>query len=389
MKKLLVLAMVLVFAAMPAFAEMNISGEFDYYMINGFDKDNGASFADKLDKLELDFAASVGDYSTMKIELEEDGSWNSKADNTWAKSPEEGAPSFNYAKIITDWGKFFGLENIGIKTTIGLDSWETFDKVDFTGYNYEYADNWWQPAMDRNAGFKLELSFVDGLVQPYYAMEFDTVDAGDDYDNEWTFLAGIGFDFNAIDVPLWLELYFEKFDAEDCYEFGAEAAYTLAIDEFTFKIGGWYNGFYEDSDYIDGEVGNAYGAAISASAYGATLAVGCAGLWGDDYFDEDMIEAFSVLSIEAEYMFLDWLGLNAGVAFAFGDYKENAAGDEAVQNFSVGAIVKPSKGVVYKIGYIYIPEDVADADAYLYRTLNSKAVCNEKGGLYFTTKIDF
>ena len=75
MKKLLVLAMVLVLAA-PMFADVSIGGEFDYYMVNGFDNDNAASFQDEWDKGEVDFKIGVGDYSQMRIELEEDGEWN-------------------------------------------------------------------------------------------------------------------------------------------------------------------------------------------------------------------------------------------------------------------------------------------------------------------------
>ena len=78
MKKLLVLAMVLVLAA-PMFAEMSIGGEFDYYMVNGFDSDNGNSFDDNWDKGEVDFKATVGDYSQVRIEIEEDGTWNGRA----------------------------------------------------------------------------------------------------------------------------------------------------------------------------------------------------------------------------------------------------------------------------------------------------------------------
>ena len=93
MKKLLVLAMVLVLAA-PMFAEMTIFGEFDYYMVNGF-KEVGAgdpnSFVDLWDKGEVDFKGTIGDYSQIRIELEEDGSWNGRGYDF-----AEGTPSFNY-----------------------------------------------------------------------------------------------------------------------------------------------------------------------------------------------------------------------------------------------------------------------------------------------------
>ena len=95
------------------------------------------------------------------------------------------------------------------------------------------------------------------------------------------------------------------------------------------------------------------------------------------------------MGVDAEYFFLDWLGVNAGMAFAFGDYKENVAGDKAFQSFEAGVVVKPDKGVCYKLGYIYVDEDVSGQQGRLFRTLNTHGVTAEKGGLYFVTKIDF
>lgn len=384
MKKLLVLAMVLVLAA-PLFAEMTIGGEFDYYMVNGFDNDEAASFADKWDKGEVDFKATVGDYSQVRIELEEDGSWN-KHEGT---NPE-GTPSFNYFRVITDWGKFFGLEGIGIKTDIGLNGYGTFDAVDFTGFNYENADNFDNPELDKDFGFKLSLSFVDGLVQPYFAMNFDTVAEETNKgvahaDGEAQFLVGSGFDFQSMGLPLWIEAYFMKENAEDVNKFGVEAMYDLAIGDMNFKLGGYYQNRNNGDDR-----GGWYGFGVGFEAFGAAINVSCGGAHGEDYWGEEMYSPFSVLGVDAEYFFLDWLGVNAGAAFAFGDYKENCAGDKAFQSFEAGIIAKPDKGVCYKLGYIYVDEDVAAADdAYFFRTLNTKGVTAKKGGLYFVTKIDF
>ena len=390
MKKLLVLAMVLVLAA-PMFADVSIGGEFDYYMVNGFDNDNAASFEDQWDKGEVDFKIGVGDYSQMRIELEEDGDWN----NGRGTAPE-GTPSFNYFRVITDWGKFFGLEGIGIKTDIGLNSYETFDNVDFTGFNYENADNFGNPSLRKDFGFKISLSFVDGLVQQYYAMNFDTVSEEDNRgrasaDGEATFLVGSGFDFNSLGLPLWVEAYFWKGPAEDSNKFGIEAMYDLAIGDMNFKIGG----FFLNGTQIAFGAGNSddrggtYGFGVGFEAFGAAINVSGAGQYGEDCWGKDNYSVFSVLGVDAEYFFLDWLGVNAGAAFAFGDYKENVAGDKAFQSFEAGVVVKPDKGVCYKLGYIYVDEDVAAAGGRLFRTLNTHGVTAEKGGLYFVTKIDF
>ena len=391
MKKLLVLAMVLVLAA-PMFAEMSIGGEFDYYMVNGFESDggdNGRSFVDNWDKGEVDFKATVGDYSQVRIELEEDGSWNRPSNGT-VRDGSEGTPSFNYFRVITDWGKFFGLDGITIKSDIGLNSYETFDNVDFTGYNYENADSEIfidQPATSKDFGAKISLGFVDGLVQPYFAWVFDTVAENDGAhdpspDGEPEFLVGSGFDFNAMGLPLWIEGYFHKANVEDINTFGIEAMYDLAIGDMNFKLGGHFLNTTNGDDR-----GSAWGFGLGFNAFGAAINASMGGYFGEDFWGEN--SGFSVLGIDAEYFFLDWLGVNAGASFAFGDFKETAAGDKVFQSFEAGVIVKPDKGVCYKLGYIFAEEDAVNGGSLRTRTLNTKKLAGEKGGLYFVTKIDF
>jgi len=390
--------MVLVLAA-PMFAEMSIGGEFDYYLVNGFksqDAGDRDQFEDLWDKGEVDFKATVGDYSQVRIEIEEDGTWNGKkrlaaddgADGAQVyRTDGEGNPSFNYFRVITDWGKFFGLDGIGIKTDIGLNSWETKDGVDFTGFNYEYFDNWEQPLLTKDFGAKLDLSFVDGLIQPYFAWVFDTITYKDGYgdaDRNAEFLVGAGFDFNALGLPLWLEAYYYDTDVEKENLMAVEAMYDLTIGEMEFKLGGYLATMY-DGD----ERGERWGFGVGFNAFGAAINVSAGGCFGEDYWGEEMYSPFSVLGVDASYDILDWLAVNAGVSFAFGDYKENCAGDKAFQTFEAGVIVKPDKGVCYKLGYIYVDEDVSAAKGDFFRTLNTKGLTAEKGGLYFVTKIDF
>lgn len=383
MKKLLVLAMILVLA-MPMFAEVTIFGEFDYYMVNGFDSDggdNGNSFVDKWDKGEVDFKGGIGDNSQIRIELEEDGSWDGRH-----PAHAEGTPSFNYFRVITDWGKFFGLDGIGIKTDIGLNSYETFDNVDFTGYNYENADSalfLGNPSLQKDFGWKLSLSFVDGLVQPYYAMNFDTVAEKYAADAEAQFIVGSGFDFNGMGLPLWFEAYFHKGPAEDVNDFGIEAMYDLAIADMNFKLGGFFRNASNGDDR-----GSSWGFGVQFAAFGATIDASAEGYFGEDFWGRDN-SPFSVLGISAAYDILDWLAVNAGISLAFGDYKETVVGDKAFQSFEAGVIVKPDKGVKYKLGYIFAEEDAVGGGSLRTRTLNTKKLAGEKGGLYFVTQIDF
>ena len=395
MKNLSLLVFVALLIATPVFSEVRIGGEFDYYMVNGFDSDNAASFEDKWDKGEMDFQATVGDYSRVLIELEEDGSW----DDGLGRAPE-GTPSLNYFRVQTDWGKFFGFEGIGIRTDIGLYSYQTFDRIHFTGFGYEYSENFSNPYLPKDFGFKLSLSFADGLVQPYYAMSFDTVQAVDNKgtvtpDGEPTFMAGSGFDFSALGLPLWLEAYFQKGTAEDANQFGLEAMYDLAVGEIKITLGGFYLNFtkaqrsrWSTRNADTDERGSLWGFGARLAVSGFAVDITGAGLFGEDFYGKGNYSPFSVLGLDCEYFFLDWLGINAGTAFAFGDYRETS-GDKALQSVEAGIVLKPDKGVLYKLGYIYVDEEVAESPGILFRTLNTKKVTAEKGGLYFTVKIDY
>ena len=401
MKKLPLLALALLFSAMPLFSSVTFGGEFDYYMVNGFksvsdgDKDQ---FVDTWYKGELDFKASVGDYSQVRIEIEEDGSWDGasklRTENRKkvVRTDNEGNPSINYFRVITDWGKFFGLEGVAIRTDIGLYSYQTFDRVHFTNFGYEYSENYMNPYLRKDFGFKLSFNFADGLVQPYYAMSFDTIKSDDNPDG-YEFLAGVGFDFDSVGLPLWLEGYFWDQTASENNAFGIEAMYTLDFGNYRLKTGGFM--ISKEEDEINGR-GQQWSWGIAFRAYDAQVCVSGTGAFGDEYWDEKRPDAHSVLSalgVELSYDLLDWLTLITGFGFAFGDYKENAAGDKIFQTFEAGVILNPSRGIQYKLGYIYAEKDAVGDNGklsgYFSRTLNTKKLTAEKGGLYFTMKIDY
>ena len=160
--------------------------------------------------------------------------------------------------------------------------------------------------------------------------------------------------------------------------------YDLAIGDMDFKIGGFLLSATNGDDR-----GEEWGFGVGFNAFGATINVSGGGEFGEDFFGEEQYSPFSVLGVDGSYDILDWLAVNAGVAFAFGDYKENCAGDKAFQSFEAGVIVKPDKGVKYKLGYIFAEEDAVAGGNLTTRTLNTKKLAGEKGGLYFVTQIDF
>lgn len=380
----------LLLLSVPLFAEIRIGGEFDYYMVNDFKKASAGDknhFVDTWYKGEVDFRTSVGDCTQVRVEVEEDGSWD-RGRGTYP----EGSPSINYFRVITDWGKFYGLEKIGIRTDIGLYSYQTFDRVHFTEYGYEYSENYMNPYLRKDFGFKLSLSFADGLLQPYYAMSFDTVESEGNPDGT-ELLTGIGLDFDKAGFPLWLEGYFWNQAGTEKNAFGIEALYTLTIEDFRFRTGGFLISKAEDD--IDGR-GQQWGFGVAFRLAYVQICVSGTGAFGDDYWDEKRPDAHSVLSamgLEASYDLFAWLTILTGCGFAFGDYKENAAGDKAFQTFEAGVILKPDKGVQYRIGYIYAEKDAVNSSGklsgYFSRTLNTKKLTAESGGLYFTLRIDY
>lgn len=401
MKRFSLFYLVLLFVALPAFSSVSFGGEFDYYMVNGFKsvgKGDPDQFVDTWYKGELDFKASVGDCSQVRIEIEEDGSWDGASklrtenNKKVVRTDNEGNPSINYFRVITDWGKFFGLESVGIRTDIGLYSYQTFDRVHFTGFGYEYSENYMNPYLRKDFGFKLSLNFADGLFQPYYAMSFDTIKSDDNPDG-YEFLTGVGLDFDSVGLPLWLEGYFWNQTGTEENAFGIEAMYTLSFDEISLTAGGFMISSEEDD--IDGR-GQQWSFGVAFRAYDAQVCVSGTGAFGDDYWDEKRPDAHSVLSamgVEASYDLFDWLTIITGLGFAFGDYKENAAGDKIFQTFEAGVIVKPDKGVKYKLGYLYADKEAVGKNGkmsgYFTRTLNTKKLAAEKGGLYFTIQIDY
>ena len=88
-------------------------------------------FVDGTDKLELDFKATLDDFNTFKMELEDDGK---DYDSSAKGDILDEALTVNYAKVMTDWGKYFGFaeSGFGMTTTAGMFDVETKETADFT-----------------------------------------------------------------------------------------------------------------------------------------------------------------------------------------------------------------------------------------------------------------
>lgn len=368
MKRILIFALLLVFAAFPVFAQVTVGGELDYYMSNGFDDND---FMGDLDKAEVNFNVAIGDYNSVSAEIEATGG---SASINGVNKPDV---HMNYLVVETDWAMMFGLEGFTIATTVGLDSFGTFDNVSFTGFTFEDADDYNNVETSVQPGFKVNLGFLEDLIQPYFSMAFNP-DQGTDGEAIW--LAGVGFDFDGLlNIPLWLEVYYgidgdaAGFD-NDYSQLGIEALYALTTDGgLSFDIGGFF--------LLDKEKSNTtsiYGAGVGFGIAGFDIGASFLGKIGDNAVAS---QAFSIVGIDADYFFLEWLGVNAGASFSF------MKGTDIFQTFEAGVIVNGNEDVTYKLGYIYSATDL-NPNA---QTLNVKDnfVKNGGSGLYFATVVGF
>jgi hypothetical protein len=358
MKKYFVLALVLMaFAIAPVMADVALSGE--YTLSGAYDLD-AKDYADKTDKMELDFKATLDDYNTLKFELEDDG----KENGVTTTSITDEDLTINYINVITDWGKYFGFaeSGFGLVSTVGLDGFGYKETVDFTGYELEYNNNVW---LDKNNAMMLDFD-IAGVVAPYFAMNFDTMGG-----NGAQYLLGATIDV----APVAAEVYYMsngKVGAETAALVGGEAVFSSEVsDGVVATVGGF---FQMEKDAAD-EFNNAYGFGAGAEAYGATVNLSANGM--TDY-------AIAQLGVDADYSILEWLSVNGGMLFNMGDWATDNAGDEAFAGAEFGVAVAPG-AVTYKLGYM-----MANEDANLsYIMLQSKANAGPKGGLYFVADLNY
>ena len=403
MKKYFVLALALMaFAVAPVMADVALSGEYSYSaMWNTGD----SKFAGTVDKMELDVKATLDDYNTFKFEIEDD---DKSSDITGVNDL-----SITYAKVITDWGKYFGFAEtgFGMTTTTGQFDVETKETADFTGYGleYGYAD------LGDNAAIMFDFD-VMGMVDVYYGMGFNTYVAGDAAPD-----GGKGFLFGAqasID-PVTAEVYYKMTGTDPAVgdTFGLEAAYSGEVtDGVVLNVAGHMqmvkSGFSGDSPYGDAyddavaavilaggtapdEFNTQYGLGIGAEAYGATVNASFTGMFlGSDAADAaDGSYFLSMLGIDAEYSILEWLSVNAGFLMNMGDYAADFVNDEAFSGAEFGVAIMPG-AVTYQFGYVIANEDAGNyinlqSDAMAPAAAAVPAKAGGPGGIYFIVDLDY
>ncbi len=392
MKKYFVLALALIaFAVAPVMADVAISGEFDYSGVwNTSDKE----YAGETDKMELDFKSVVDDYNTVKFELEDD---QAGTDDNIRDEPL----TLNYVTLATDWGKYFGFaENgFGFVSTVGIDDPGYKETVDFTGYELEYSDAAW---LGGAPYFSLDFDIM-GMVKPYYTMSFDTYGKDSDaYGGDGAkWIMGAVVEFAPVTAEVYYmsagELsytddndvtYYTNIDGDDALNslFGVELLYSGEVsDGVELTVGGYVNSVYTLYDERD----TTWGFGAGVGAYGATVNVSMNGtLLGSDHADalDDASYALSQFGVDGSYDILEWLGVNAGMLFAVGDYAEMETDDESFLGAEFGVTIMPG-AVKYGLGYIVATANEAE-DGNFYSSIMAEDV-PVNGGIYFIAQVNY
>jgi hypothetical protein len=348
MKRYFVLALALIaFAVSPVMAEVAWSGEYE--LSAAYDVSNKLYYP-ALGKLEFDAVSKLDDFNTLKFELD-------------AENPAQ--VDLAYAKVITDWGKYFGFADsgFGLKSTIGNYKPITKETADFTGYNLEYGAE----EFARGIGYTFDMSIM-GIVSPYFGANFA----------KWQAAAPDQYMVGAVvDVaPVTLEAYYVGISATDAVGavIGIEAAFSSEVaDGVEVTAAGSFRMEDAGDDYD-----MVYGFGAGVGAYGATLNVSFMGAILGDTNDDGGSYALSQLGVDASYDVLEWLSINGGVLM-------NLSEDYNPETFSgaeFGIEIKPGK-VTYGLGYIVANEDAANY-APLYSDSNPKA-----GGIYVRMDLDY
>lgn len=390
MKKYFVLALALVvFAVAPVMADAKVGGEFRY---GGMWDTGEEEYVGDITRLRFTIDSAIDDYNTFSgrlgqknvvtdvavdadvVTVDDSGSGDTfdvlSSDTELAGSASKGV-AVDYAFLTTDWGKYFGLTDMGFgfSTSVGLnEAFETEDVVGFTIYDFGGEGL----AIEDTAAIRFDFD-VMGMVKPYFATSFQAFDDVQGKDVKEYILGAV------VDVaPVTASVYFGQVGADkmEGRVFGLDAQGSMEVaDGVDLTVGGVFEMMSTDAD--EWAWGYLFGA--SAAAYGATVDLALFGV--DDTVDT---YALSRMALSAKYDILAFLGVQAGMQMAFGDYAKNYANDEAFQGAEFGLYMTPGKSK-YGLGYVMINEDSAGYELHDGPLGNSTT----KGGIYFTAQSKF
>ncbi len=374
MKKYLVLFFVLAITVLPAFGDVVMKGQFRY---GGVWNTGDEEYMGEINRFRFPMESKIDEYNKFKARVEE--------------NDMVGDLGISYGYLITDWGKFFELDTLGlgIKTTIGQQNsyYKVFEPSKVGAYtmyhldaymlNEEGQDDPSAPAdggnvkyIDDTPAIRIDLD-IKGVFQPYYVTSFHAYDdsTNPDADNQGDdikeYFIGTDFDYDAISATVY---YGQEGLDEGGKIFGMEAQYRDNItDDIELTVGSIYTMVNDAAD--DWYWYYTFGAGVKA--YGAEFETYARGMKED---------VFQKLYSSASYNILSYLGVEGGMQLAFGDNNNN----EAFVGAEFGIFVKPGKST-FTLGYLTTNED-----AVPYRTKYNALENNPATkGIYFTVESDF
>ena len=359
MKKTLLFALTIALALVcaPVFAEVSISGELDYSAMMNDDETAG-----EFDKIELDFAADIDDFNSVAIEVEDDIKNNDLEANDVTSSI-----NIDYAVAITDWGGMLGLP-FSMTTTIGYEDFYAGDDNYITGWEYEATGGIY---MDKEGAVKLSLGFMDGMINPFAAYNFDS---NDKLENDGTVN-------DSTEVLLGLKVAMAPVVANVYYltasenrpdgEFGVDALVSVPLDEDGMKLD--LAGTYDSNLDSDAAEGDEYQWGFGAAYYFSDFEVGASMKGNDDQSTE-------YLGVEAKYFMNEMLTFAIAPNFYLGD-------NDDIDTF-LGLVFMADVAVndmfSYRLGYLY-SDGYGEACSYTpaYET------AAEDGGVFVGCNVNF
>lgn len=369
MKKIalvLILALACVFVVS---AEMSLTGEFDYGFMAA-DQDTGDDFAGLFDKIELDFAVTMDDYNTFKVEIEDKDTTNDLTTYDLG---------LGYAEIVTDWGAQLGLP-VGIVSTVGYDGFSIGDDFAITGWELEDLGGIELP----KEGAGQVAIMPNDMITLLLAGNFDV-----DVDDDLAILVGGTFQNDALGVTV-------GYITSDT-DYAHSMFYTEAKYEMDLANGmglGFSGSFLYDADHDDALMASDAVNQESQYAFGVFYTVAAAGLGVS--FDGNEDDAISKLGLDATYALTDALSADVGTIFFLGDTDDSIVYDDTFLGFDVSATYSVGN-VSYTLGYLYSDgysgsanyNAVADFGDHEYVEATDEYTDNGQGGVYFNVKVDF
>ncbi len=335
MKKIVIVLFLALALVAFATAEAKVTGEFTY----GFTASSDG-FSGVFDTIETDLNATVDDNNSVYFSL------------VGAKDATTGLPSFvavSAAEVTTDWGALLGLP-VGVKTTLGYDSFGVGDSLTVTNYAFEDWGGYYLGTVD---SIKTVVSLTDTL-------SFITASTFHNAMNNSVFsLAG---SFGIVNFTVDYTTV-----GDGMFGFELKAAQDVASGINVAVAGGLSYNLNSDA------------AAGTQYKYGFGTGVTASGAYAGISFNGNDDNALADLGVDATYQVTDAVKLMVASRFDMSDAAvDTYLGTDLSASYSAGA-------ACYTLGYAAVGDGYGSSVTGAFNAVSSLP----NGGLYMTVDISF